>query len=103
MSKTYFTDYVRHALRFYSRNNSAETEHPVFKTEVDKKNWYACYNALKGYSDRDKKILMSVYMGYDTLADEVYNTANNFQIHQNQIWDMMKELERKVAKRRGLL
>ena len=103
MSKAYYTDYVRHAIRFYSRNSGSEINHISFKSDVDKKNWYACHNALKGYTDKDKEILMSVYMGYDTLADEVYNTSNKFQIHQNQIWDMMKEYERKVAKRRDLL
>lgn len=98
MSKVYYTDYVRHALRFYTRNGN-----PEFHTEVDKNNWYACHNAFKGYSDKAKAILVSVYSGYDTLADEVYNTAKKYQINQNQIWDMMKEFERKVAKRRGLL
>jgi hypothetical protein len=86
-------------MRYYSRN----TNKPQFKTEVDKNNWYACHNAFKGYTDKDKAILVSVYSGYDTLADEVYNTAKKYQTNQNLIWDMMKEFERKVGKRRGLL
>ena len=98
MSKPYYTDYVRHALRFYTRNSN-----PTFNTDVDKKNWYACHNAIKQYSDKDKEILISIYSGYDTLADEVYNTAKKYQINQNLIWDLMKDFERKVGKRRGLL
>ena len=98
MNKPYYTDYVRHALRFYTRNPN-----PTFHTEVDKNNWYACHNAFKPYSDKDKEILISVYSGYDTLADEVYGAAKKYQINQNLIWDLMKDFERKVAKRRGLL
>lgn len=98
MSKPYYTDYVRHALRFYTRNPN-----PIFNTEVDKNNWYACHNAFKGYKDKDREILVSVYSGYDTLPDEVYNASEHFHINQNLIWDMMKDFERKVAKRRGLL
>lgn len=99
MTKPYYSDYVRHSMRFYSRNLSLSS----FNTEVDKKNWYACHNAIKDYSEEDKHILISVYSGRDTLPDEVYNTAKSLNINQAKIWDMMKSFERKVAKRRGLL
>ena len=103
MSKPFYTDYVRHALRFYAKNGGTTGHPPTFNTEADKNNWYACHNAIKGYSDRDKEMLLRVYYGYDTLADNVYNTAEDNQIHQNYIWDLIKEFERKVAKRRGLM
>lgn len=99
MSKPFYSDYIRHAMRFYSRNIN-ET---AFKTDADKHNWIACSKAVKGYSDRDKDILVSVYGGYDTLPDNVYEMANKYHINQNIIWDMLKEFERKVAKKRGLL
>jgi hypothetical protein len=99
MNKPYYSDYVKHSLRFYTRNLSLSK----FKSEADKKNWFACHNAIKDYPDRDKNILISVYSGYDTLPDEVYNASIKYHIDQNKIWDMMKDFERKVAKRRGLM
>lgn len=99
MNKPYYSEYVRHSLRFYTRNLSLKS----FKSEPDKNNWYACHNAMKDYSDEDKEILISVYSGYDTLPDEVYKASNKFHIPQNKIWDMMKIFERRVGKRRGLL
>lgn len=99
MNRPFYSEYVRHALRFYTRN----LQQPRFKSEVDKNNWYACANALKGYSDRDRDIITSVYSGYDTLSDNVYEAAKLYEINQNIIWDMMKEVERKVARKRGLL
>ena len=99
MSKPFYTDYVRHALRFYSRNLSIST----FKKGVDKENWLACSAAIQKYSPRDKDILVYVYGSYDTLADNVYVMSKKHRIHQNVIWDMMKEFEREIAEKRGLL
>ena len=99
MNKPFYTDYVRHALRFYSRNLSQ----PRFKKEVDRDNWMACHDVIGGYSARDKDILTYVYGSYDTLADNVYEMSKKYSINQNIIWDMMKEFERKIAEKRGLL
>lgn len=100
MNKPFYSDYVRHAMRFYSRN----LVKPIsFKSYVDEENWLACKYVIKEYSDRDKDILVLVYGGYDTLPDNVYEAAKKHHINQNIIWDMLKEFERKVAKKRGLL
>ena len=104
MTRPHYSEYVRHMLRFYTRsviNSSQET--PFFKTDADKKNWNACYCAIKDNSERDRDILITVYSGYDTLPDEVYQLAKKLKINQNTIWDMMKEFERKVAIKRGLI
>ena len=99
MNKPFYSDYVRHMMRFYSRNKTISH----FKTDVDKQNWIACNRAIQDYSDRDKDILISVYGGYDTLPDNVYEMATKYHINQNIIWDMMKEFERKLAKQRRLI
>lgn len=100
MSRTFYTDYVRHSLRFYSRHSITT---PPFKSEVDKQNWWSCHNAFESYPDETKQILLAVYSGHDTLPDEVYNASNKYRVEQNWIWDMMKDVERKVAKKRGLV
>ena len=104
MNRPFYSDYVRHAMRYYSRSviNSRQ-EKPFFKSDADKKNWQACYNALKDFSDKDRELLVTVYAGFDTLPDEVYQTAKKFKIDQSVIWDLMKVFERKVAKKRGLM
>ena len=99
MNKPFYSEYVRHCMRFYSRNINK----PRFNTEVDKDNWYACHKAIERYSDRDRDILIRVYGMYDTLADNVYEVARLYCIDQNIIWDMIKDFERNVAKKRGLI
>ena len=99
MTKPFYSEYVRHCMRYYSRN----TNKPRFNTEVDKNNWYACHKAIERYSDRDKDILIRVYSMYDTLADNVYEVAKTYHIDQNIIWDMLKDFEHSIAKKRGLI
>lgn len=99
MTRPFYSEYVRHCMRYYSRNTSK----PRFNTEVDKNNWYTCREAIDRYSDRDKDILIRVYSMRDTLADNVYEVAKMYNIDQNIIWDMLKEFEHSVAKKRGLI
>lgn len=99
MIRPYYSEYVRHCLRFYTRNLQPE----FFKSEVDKDNWYACASVFKGLSEKDRDILITVFAGYDTLADNVYETAKKYEINQGIIWDLMKDIERKIARKRGLI
>ena len=100
MNRPFYSEYVRHCMRYYARNH---IDKPRFKTEVDKNNWYSCNRAIEPYSDRDKDILLRVYGLYDTLADNVYEVAKIYNIDQNIIWDMLKDFERSIAKKRGLI
>lgn len=98
MSKMFYTDYVRHAMRFYSRYLDIKN----FKNDVDKSNWSACHNVIESYSDTDRDILIYVYGAFDTIGDNVYEMSKKFNIDQNTIWDMMENFERRVATERGL-
>ena len=98
MIKPVYSDYIRFAMRFYSRYPNKK----IFKNEVDKSNWMACHKLVTSYTNRDKDILLYVYGAFDTIADNVYAMANKYHIHQNIIWDMMKDFEKQVAIERGL-
>lgn len=99
MNRPFYSEYVRHCLRFYSRNRTVS----YFRSDVDKKNWLACNSVIRSLSEQDRDIIVSVYGNFDTLADNVYEIAKKYDINQAIIWDMMKDIERKIAKKRGLL
>lgn len=99
MNRPYYSEFVRHCLRFYSRNLKLTQ----FKSDIDKQNWMACSEVVKTYCDIDRDIIVMVYGEYDTLADNVYNVSKKLGINQYIIWDMMKDLERKIALKRGLI
>jgi len=96
--KSYYSDYAQHCLRFYCRHSN-----PRFHTDADKKNWYACDNALKGFEEADRNMLIAIYAEGDTIPDNVYQMAKKLNIRQDGIWKLINDLERKVAKKRGLL
>lgn len=93
-----YTSYIRHCMRFYSRYLHIET----FRNEVDRLNWEACHRAIQEYSPTDKDILVCVYGECDTLGDNVYNVSKRYGVHQDVVWAMMREFERKAAVERGL-
>ena len=101
MSRQYkpcYEDYVKRALCFYSRY-----PHKVnFKTDGERADLYACFTVLKKYTPPEKDIITYVYGACDTVSDNVYAMANKYHIHQNIIWNLMKDIERKVAIERGL-
>ena len=96
--KTFYSEYVQHCMRFYARH-----PHPTFRSEADKQNWKACENAVKSFNKGEQDIIMTIYREGDTVPDNVYMVSIDLDIRQDVIWKLINELERKVAKRRGLL
>lgn len=96
--KAFYSDMAEHCLKFYARHRD-----PKFRSDADKKNWYACENALKGFDETDRAMLIEVYAAGDIMHDTVEATAKRFKVSPDTMWGKIHELERKVAKRRGLI
>lgn len=96
--RTFYSEYVQHCMRFYARH-----PRPKFRSDADKQNWNACDGAMKGFTDKEQDILMTVYREGDTIPDNVYKVSVDRNIKQDTIWKLINELERKVAKRRKLI
>lgn len=96
--RAFYLEDVTHGLRFYARHPK-----PIFHNDAVKKNWVACESTLKEFNDYDKAMLMAIYSEGDTIADNVYQLAKARNINQDTIWKLVNELEKKVAKRRGLI
>ena len=64
MSRTFYSEYVNHCLRFYARH-----DRPKFHSEADKHNWAACDSALKSFSDNDRAMLLYIYREGDTVPE----------------------------------
>lgn len=100
--RRYYTEYVRHCIRFYITTLDIGTV-PRFNTEVDKNNWMACHSVLKNFNSKNMDIVCEVYSRGDTIPDKVYNLAKEANIEQDYIWNLLASLERDIAKKRGLL
>ena len=99
MNKQSYSDYVRLALRYYSRNLA----NPAYRCIADNKNREACDTVLNNYFSEYKNVLIAVYQSFDTIGDSVYEASIKYNIPQGLIWTMMKNLEDLIAKERGLI
>lgn len=98
LSKTFYTDYVRHMARFYFRSNLGLRQN--FKSDVDAANWKSCHNAAK---DFDKNFLIRVYEPRDEIEENVKATAVFFNVSEKTLWDTVRRFEEMVARKRGLI
>ena len=110
--KAFYSEYVRHCMKFYTRH-----PRPDFKNEIDRLNWQACDCALESYPAAQRRIFRAVYSSDDTmpdnervtwalcaqLPDNVYQAAKELGVDQSAIWKLIKDLERRIAKRRMLI
>lgn len=94
-----YTLYVRHAMRFYARYPDLKE----FKSDTDKANWSACDRAAQTYPDNWQDVFKFIYGERDTLSDNVYTASKKYKVHQDVIWETIRELERKIAVERGLI
>ena len=98
MSKPYYSDYITHMLRYYARNDKKYSDN-----EISKLNWSACDSVLKTLPTKDRSIIMEVYWEKDTLVDNIYQVSRQNGIPQNNIWTLVRSVEAKIAKVRGLI
>ena len=102
--KPYYSEYVRHCLRYYIMTlDEGKGGLPIFKSEIDKANWAACYHVLKYYDEQDMDIIAEIYRPGDTIADKIYQMAKSMGVNQDKIWGLINATERKIAKKRGLI
>ena len=99
MVKKHYSDYVRHALRFYARN----VDTPVFKNIISQQNWLVCNSVINRHFLEHKEVLIAVYQPFDTMGDNVYQASKKYNIPQDNIWVMMADLEKIIAQERGLI
>lgn len=102
--KPFYTDYVRHALRFYARHGAELGGTPTFRREVDRLNWTACDAAVRSLSDEEKRTVLRVF-GADgnELERSVTTIAQERGVTVNALWALVRGVERLVAVHRGLI
>lgn len=98
MSKSYYSDYTQHCIRFYIRYPKA-----TFKTLSDKHNWDACKNAYEKLDKNKQEIIHYLFWERDTLPDNIYQISKQKNISQKVIWEILQDFEKMVATNRGLI
>lgn len=101
MSKPYYEEYAKHALRFYAR-------HPVLKVKGSNlsrseiENWQVCDDVFKALEDTERELVTAVFRSKGYIADKVYELSCQKHISENYIWRLLAHVTRSFAERRGL-
>ena len=98
MAKTFYSEYVGHCMRFYARHTLSEK-----RSEADELNWKACHDALQMFSNEDQQMLVDVYNHNTLMKDAVTELSEQYCIREKTLWKIIKDLERRIAKKRGLI
>lgn len=102
--KPYYSEFVRHCLRYYIKTlDEGKGGQPIFRTDAERENWRACFDVLNGCSEEEVDMISHLYRPGDTIADKIYELSKSKRISQDTIWSLVNNIERKVAKQRGLV
>lgn len=102
--KPYYSEFVRHCLRYYIKTlDEGKGGCPRFRTVAERENWKACHEVLKNYSESDMETIAHLYRPGDTIADKIYLLAKDKKISQDSIWSLINSTERRIAQERGLV
>lgn len=102
--KPYYSEFVRHCLRFYIKTlDEGKGGCPIFRSEAERENWRACHSVLQGYSDNAMNLISQLYRAGDTIPDKIYMLSKTQDIPQEKLWSMVNQVERKIARKRGLV
>ena len=102
MRKQYYTEYVRHCLRFYVITLDIGTT-PKFKTAADRNNWLCCNEVVSRLEQGDLEIVRELYSPGDTITDKIYHIAMTQRRSQSYLWGLVDDLEYRIAQKRGLV
>ena len=96
MAKTYISDYVEHCMKYYVRYDN-----PIFCNEVDRINWNTCDKALAKLTSDKRELAIAIYK--DVSSTNIKSLAKQNNMTDGEMWRFVKQLERHIAKERGLI
>ena len=100
--KQWYSDCVRHILRDYI--DTIETgATPKFRTTAERVNWTACHDVMTTLNHENVKLVCEIYRRGDTIADNIYRIATDGRVSQGRFWNLVDDIEYKLAEKRGLI
>ena len=100
--RRHYSEYVRHCLRFYIATLEVGTA-PKFKTAAEKANWTSCHEVVPNLEPRELEFVKELYSQGDTIPDKIYSLARDRKMPQAYFWNLLDDLEYKIAQKRGMI
>jgi len=96
--RKYYSDFVAHCTRYYFSTEVTPT--PQMRVEYN--NYIAVANVLNGYDLPTQQTIRQLYTA-DCMSDEANKIAVKLSLKPQNIWYIVSQFERSVAKERGLI
>lgn len=98
--KTFYSDYIAHCLRFYARHQKVDR----FRSSADQQNWLACESVIRKLSPKEREIVLTIFdNNARDIAVAVNKQAKDHHIGAGKLWKQIYDIEKRIAKRRGLI
>ena len=95
--KNYYSDYVGHMMRQYLKMKDEETSDDILSQNVE-----VCRTVVNRLPEAEKTIILQVYAD-KILANSINIVSEQNGIRSQNVWMIVKNFEREVAKERGLI
>ena len=101
MRQNYYSDYVIHAMRWYTRCLGDPDSGPVGPAE--KANWEAASRTMGRFSEKERDVLLQLYQDDGPFADRVATVALRFGFSPESVWHLSDKAMKTFAVVRGLI
>lgn len=100
-TRSFYTDYVNHAIRFYL--STPDTLSMAGKRKADMENWIAVQSVFHFLTDEQKQVLKEIYTISHRLPEGVRMYCQKTGTDEKQVWILVTKVNAAIAKRRGLI
>jgi len=94
--RPYYTDYASRALRCWARGISPDNEADVLARQ-------GVLRALSAFNDRDERVILAIYGSRYPFVRALTTYASLHGVPEGILWNLARDIERRVAKECGIL
>ena len=95
---SYYHSYVNHMMRLYYKTDGKD-----LRTDVNKLNYNIAKNVIESYTEFEQAILTDVLLPDRPIQKNVEIVSIEYDLPEDEIWDLLNNVTDKIAKERGLI
>ncbi len=95
---SYYTSYVNHMMRLYYK-----TDGENLRTDINKLNYDIAKKVIESFSTDEQAILTDILLPDRPIQKNVEIVSTEYDLPEDEVWDLLNKVTDKIAKERGLI
>ena len=95
---SYYNSYVNHMMRLYYK-----TDGENLRTDINKLNYDIAKNVIESYTEFEQAILTDILLPDRPIQKNVEIVSIEYDLPEDEVWDLLNKVTDKIAKERGLI